>query len=73
MKQYLISATLFGLMVLMTACSKDDVPATRGGDAANAKTILIYMAGKNDLSYALERNLKQIKEGSKHIGENDNL
>ena len=73
MKQYLISATLFGLMVLMTACSKDDVPATRGGDATNAKTILIYMAGKNDLSYALERNLKQIKEGSKHIGENDNL
>ena len=73
MKQYLISATLFGLMVLMTACSKDDVPATRGGDAANAKTILIYMAGKNDLSYALERNLKQIKDGSKHIGENDNL
>ena len=73
MKQCLISATLFGLMVLMTACSKDDVPATRGGDAANAKTILIYMAGKNDLSYALERNLKQIKEGSKHIGENDNL
>ena len=73
MKQYLISATLFGMMVLMTACSKDDVPATRGGDAANAKTILIYMAGKNDLSIALERNLKQIKEGSKHIGENDNL
>lgn len=73
MKQIFISAILFGMMVLMTACSNDDAPATRSDDAANAKTVLVYMAGKNDLSGALERNLKQIKEGSKHIGKNDNL
>lgn len=73
MKQFFFSAILFGMIVLMTACSNDDAPATRSDDATNAKTVLVYMAGKNDLSGALERNLKQIKEGSKHIGKNDNL
>lgn len=73
MKQYFISAIMFGLMVLMTACSNDDAPATRGEDTANAKTVLVYMAGKNDLTGALDRNLKQIKEGSRKIGKNDNL
>ena len=73
MKQYFISAIMFGLMVLMTACSNDDAPATRGEDTVNAKTVLVYMAGKNDLTGALDRNLKQIKEGSRKIGKNDNL
>ena len=73
MKQFFISAIMFGLMVLMTACSNDDAPATRGEDTANAKTVLVYMAGRNDLTGALDRNLEQIKEGSKQIGKNDNL
>lgn len=73
MKQFFISAILFGMMVLMTACSNDDAPATRGEDTANAKTVLVYMAGRNDLTGALDRNLEQIKEGSKQIGKNDNL
>ena len=74
MKQYFISAIMFGLMVLMTACSNDDVPATRGGDSVdNTKTVLIYMAGRNNLEGALNADLKEIKQGSRQIGENDNL
>lgn len=73
MKQFFLSIIAFGMMVLMVACSNDDASATRGDDAAHAKTVLIYMAGKNNLSTALQTNLNSIKEGSKHIGENDNL
>ena len=73
MKSFFISAITFCMTVLMTACSNDDTSATRSGDAAHAKTVLIYMAGKNNLSSVLDTNLRDIKEGSKHIGENDNL
>lgn len=73
MKSFFISAITFCMTALMTACSNDDTSATRSGDAAHAKTVLIYMAGKNNLSSVLDTNLRDIKEGSKHIGENDNL
>lgn len=75
MKQSFFAVVVFGLMVLMTACSEDEIFTTRGDGSgvANPKTVLIYMAGKNNLSSDLEKDLKEIKEGSRQIGENDNL
>jgi len=51
--------------------NKDKVTPSTGG-----KTVLVYMAGRNSLSVDVdfvELDLKEIKEGSKRIGKDDNL
>jgi hypothetical protein len=65
-------------MTLMVACSgHDDVLPKEGGrqtaDASNEKTVLIYMVGRNDLSDALDKDLQEIRQGSKLIGEKNSL
>ena len=54
------------------ACSNEDdqIPANVPGDA---KTVLIYLAGGNDLASVLKQNLKDCKEGSKRLRDNENL
>ena len=67
--------------VLMTACSKDEAPAPvqsepNGGGSrtvAQAKTVLVYMAGRNSLSDVVDVDLNEMKQGSKRLGSNDNL
>ena len=73
MKQYFFSTVIFGLMVLMTACSNDDTPARRSADVSNPKTVLIYMAGRNSLESDVNADLREIKIGSRQIGEKNNL
>ena len=73
MKQYFFSTVIFGLMVLMTACSNDDTPARRSADVSNPKTVLIYMAGRNSLESEVNADLREIKIGSRQIGEKNNL
>lgn len=75
MKTKIFSAAVLAMTILMTACSNDDnEPAgRRSADASSAKTVLVYIAGQNDLSRAVEPDLKEMKEGSKKLGENDNL
>jgi len=68
MKQIGFYALVMGVMMLMVACSHDDdEPDTP------TKTVLIYMSGRNDLAPEVELDLEEIKEGSKLIGENDQL
>lgn len=69
------SAAVLVMTVIMTACSNDDnvSEARRPAEVSNAKTVLVYIAGGNDLSRAVEPDLKEMKEGSKQLGENDNL
>ena len=69
------SAAVLVMTVMMTACSNDDnvSEARRPAEVSNAKTVLVYIAGGNDLSRAVEPDLKEMKEGSKQLGENDNL
>lgn len=67
-----------------TACSNEDDPVANARNAnkamnpviapsADAKTVLIYLAGGNDLKDALRKDLKECKEGSKHLRDNENL
>lgn len=68
---------MFVMTVLMAACSNNDNPITPDGEGENiqnhAKTVLVYMAGRNSLSDVLASDLQEIKEGSLQIGEDDNL
>ena len=69
------------MAVLMTACSNDDVPEvvqpTPERDAsrsdAQTKTVLVYMAGKNDLKDIVPSDLNEMKLGSRQLSDNDNL
>ena len=75
MKTKIFSAVVLVMTVLMTACSNDDNELTsrRSADASGTKTVLVYIADQNDLWRAVEPDLKEMKEGSKKLGENDNL
>jgi hypothetical protein len=65
------------------ACSNEDEPVAGARDngavspantlSANAKTVLIYLAGGNDIGGALKSDLQECKEGSKHLRDNENL
>ena len=70
------------MMVVMTACSSDDdafepvQPAPKKGESrtvAQAKTVLVYMAGRNSLSGMVNKDLNEMKLGSKRLDSNDNL
>ena len=67
-----------------SACSNEDDPVANARQdmgmaspantpSAGAKTVLIYLAGGNDLGGALLKDLKECKEGSKHLCDNENL
>ena len=65
-----------------TACSSEDdellkpatVPQTsQKAQKMGSKTVLIYMAGKNNLSDDLSSDLQEIMDGSKRLTDNDNL
>ena len=81
-KLVLMSITTAATMIF-TACSNDDspvVPTTNAnvGKAASApasgtKTVLIYMAGRNNLSDDLMTDLREVKEGSKRLSQNHQL
>ena len=70
------------VVVMMTACSSDDdafepvQPAPKKGESrtvAQAKTVLVYMAGRNSLAGMVNKDLNEMKLGSKRLDSNDNL
>ena len=71
------------MLVLMTACSNEDNAPEAVQRAmeqhervAQGKTVLVYMAGRNNLSKDIdfvEMDLKEMKEGSKRLSDTDNL
>ena len=78
-KMMLMSIVTAGTIMSFTACSsEDDVmndvqkPSgmTSRQNVAGSRTVLVYLAGKNDLSDDLQMNLNQMKAGSKRIGDN---
>lgn len=89
MKQYSISfiaATLIMMgLVTLTSCSEtigDMADGLVNGIAdqivnpkttPQSRTVLVYMAGKNDLKGAVNSDLYEMKLGSKQLRDNDNL
>ena len=78
-KMMLMSILTAATMMSFTACSSDDevlngvndnLQLNKGQHAAADRTVLVYLAGKNNLSKLLQTNLEQMKVGSKHIGNN---
>ena len=78
-KTMLVSILTVGTMMSFTACSSDNEVLSEVNDnlqlnasryAAAERTVLVYLAGKNNLSQALQTNLEQMKAGSRLIGNN---
>lgn len=70
------------VVMMMTACSNNDddfatvQPTPKNHEsrsAAQAKTVLVYMAGRNDLADFVNDDLSEMKQGSMSLGNNDNL
>ena len=67
--------------MMFTACSEEDMPESATSNVrkaasvppSGANTVLIYLAGRNDLSDALMRDLNEVKEGSKRLHDNNQL
>ncbi len=82
MKKNVFYTVMMMMAVLMTACSSNDddlepvQPALKKGESrtvAQAKTVLVYMAGRNCLSGMVNKDLNEMKLGSKRLDSNDNL
>ena len=78
MKRKIFYAVMMVMAVMMTACSSDDdfePDPTRGktDDLRGEKTVLIYMAGRNDLTAIVGNDFEEIKAGSRKISEKQNL
>jgi hypothetical protein len=83
MKTNVISILVLGAMIAMTACSSEDdlmdhLPEAskketnrKSTNIPGASTVLVYMAGRNDLSSDLDQDLEEIKRGSTRIGDNN--
>ena len=78
-KTMLVSILTAATMMSFTACSSDNEVLSEVNDnlqlnasryAAAERTVLVYLAGKNNLSQSLQTNLEQMKAGSMHIGNN---
>ena len=78
-KTMLVSILTVGTMMSFTACSSDNEVLSEVNDnlqlnasryAAAERTVLVYLAGKNNLSQSLQTNLEQMKAGSMLIGNN---
>ena len=78
-KMMLMSILTVATMMSFTACSSDDevlnevnenLQMNKSRHVASERTVLVYLAGKNNLSKLLQTNLEQMKAGSKHIGNN---
>ena len=78
-KTMLMSILTVGTMMSFTACSSDDdmLMTAKSSEtmnfnqyAAAERTVLVYLAGKNNLSQLLQTNLEQMKAGSRRIGNN---
>ena len=78
-KTMLMSILTIGTMMSFTACSSDDdmLMTAKNSEtmnfnqyAAAERTVLVYLAGKNNLSQLLQTNLEQMKAGSRRIGNN---
>ena len=73
-KTMLMSILTAGTMMSFTACSSEDdvLMETKGNVSLDTsqyataeRTVLVYLAGKNNLSESLQTNLEQMKAGSK--------
>ena len=84
-KKNLVSLVLMSIAtiatMMFTACSEEDMPESTTSNvhkaaqapASGAQTVLIYLAGRNDLSGALMKDLNEVKEGSKRLHEHNQL
>ena len=68
MKKYFITAIA---ALLLSACSSDDNDPQIPTEPE--RSVLIYMAGENNLSSFADDDLTEIKEGSKLLKDNQNL
>ena len=61
---------MFAMVAALTACSSDD---SDDGPQTINRTVLVYMAAENSLSNYTYSDLREMKEGSRHIAGGDAL
>lgn len=59
--------------IIFTACSEDDSIYSQPADSGSQRTVLIYMAGRNNLSNNSNIDLDEVMRGSKLIGSDQSL
>ena len=72
MKKNVFYAVMMMMVVMMTACSNDDdyepvQPDPMKGTSRTevpSKTVLVYMAGRNNLAGMVNKDLDEMKQGS---------
>lgn len=60
------------MLAVLSACSSDD-DTKKDQPSITERTVLVYMSGENSLYMAVSSDLNEMKEGSKHIGNNNAL
>ena len=70
MKQLLL---LFGLFLMVTSCSKDDDDSATNSPEPARRTVIIYMAGDNNLSSYMQSDLNEIKTGRTLVDKGESL
>ena len=70
MKQLLL---LFGLFLIVTSCSKDDDDSAPAPPEPARRTVIVYMAGDNNLSSFMQNDLNEIKTGRMQVGNGESL
>lgn len=82
MKTNIFSVLMLSALLAVTGCTSDDgTIEVYGRDdtyksetrLGGGRTVLVYMAGRNDLESDLKNDLAEMKVGSKRISDNDNL
>ena len=64
--------TIISFFILFAACSKDDDSIETPPEPAR-RTVIVYMAGDNDLTSYVQSDLNEMKNGRKQVAANENL
>lgn len=64
--------TIISAILLFTACSKDDDNGPDPIDYAQ-RTVIVYMAGNNELSSYVQEDINEMKEGCRSVSPSENL
>ena len=66
--------TIISAILLFTACSKDDdSPSTPPEPEPARRTVIVYMAGENNLTYYIQSDINEMLNGRKQVVSNENL
>lgn len=66
---------VISLLLIFAACSKDDSPIAEENEPSQPanRTVIVYMAADNNLSEAVDKDIKEMAEGADNIPADDSM